>query len=470
MAFATANGIPFTMNQDFPTRPTRALTMIGLMALLALVSCTPTPEANVIGYWLASRSDRLTAEYQGPRGTLTGTIYTATAQPLPGATVLVAERSGVVHSAKTDATGHYQIAGIPPGRYVPAAVAPAYEEGQLASALGNPQLVQIEPEQVTVAPAIALQPYQPPPLPTDLATAVGLTLTGSAVVTAPFPAGSIATVQAYQFTYAGVTVDTLRLYEPLHDPLRTVGEATAGADQTADPLPLLLMIYPTATDAWQSVSVAYAAQGYALLAISPMAARALDIDAHAADARVALTLAQQGALSERIRPGPAVALGGSFSSAILHRFLRDNSAHEVLANDSSDKNVAGWVTVGGIADAFAGTNAFYKGEITIPPEYTYLIPALGAPNLYPLQFLRYSPVYTAAQLPPTLIIHTDADTIIPIEQAYALEEALRAADVPTQVFYYTDVSHYLQIDDQMTDAGRTMFYRVLEFADSILKR
>jgi hypothetical protein len=32
------------------------------------------------------------------------------------------------------------------------------------------------------------------------------------------------------------------------------------------------------------------------------------------------------------------------------------------------------------------------------------------------------------------------------------------------VFYYQDVSHYLQIDDQMTDAGREMFYRVVDFA------
>jgi acetyl esterase/lipase len=184
-----------------------------------------------------------------------------------------------------------------------------------------------------------------------------------------------------------------------------------------------------------------------------VADRALNIDAHAQDARVALALAQQGYLDERLRDRAAVALGGSFSSAILHRLLRDTAG-----------SVVAWVTVGGIANAFSGTADFYAGQIQIPPEYTYLIPALGPPNLYPLAFLRYSPVYTAAQLPPTLLIHTDADRIIPISQAYELEAALQRAGVPVTVFYYQDVSHYLQIDDQMTDAGREMFYRVVDFA------
>ena len=189
------------------------------------------------------------------------------------------------------------------------------------------------------------------------------------------------------------------------------------------------------------------------MAVSPVAERALNIDAHAQDARVALALAQQGYLDERLRDRPAVALGGSFSSAILHRLLRDTAG-----------SVVAWVTVGGIANAFSGAADFYAGQIQIPPEYTYLIPALGPPNLYPLAFLRYSPVYTAAQLPPTLLIHTDADRIIPISQAYELEAALQRAGVPVTVFYYQDVSHYLQIDDQMTDAGREMFYRVVDFA------
>jgi len=295
-------------------------------------------------------------------------------------------------------------------------------------------------EQVTEAPPFHLVLHIAPPLPEPLAATTDFALTSTTVVTAAFPANSLAQVQAFQFTYAGALISTLRLYLPLSTEL------------TPD-LPMLFMVYPTQVDAWQSVSAAYAAQGFAIVAISPVADRALAIDAHALDARIGLALAQQGYLDARLRGRRAVALGGSFSSAILHRLLRD-----------LDQEVVAWVTVGGIANAFSGAAGFYTGQIEMPEPYTYLIPALGPPNLYPLAFLRYTPVYTAAQLPPTLIIHTDADRIIPISQAYDLEAALQAAGVPVTVFYYQDVSHYLQIDDQMTDVGREMFYRVVDFA------
>lgn len=404
-----------------------------------LMACAPTPEGNVIGYLLAKRVGRFDAPPPIARGSVQGTVLHNDA-PLAGATVVLAERTGRPHSAQTDAQGRYRIDGAPPGQYALAAIAPHFEESRLQDKLGLPLLVTIRADAVTEAPPITLQRHVPIPLPEPLAAATHFTLTQTAVVTAAFPAGSRAQVQAFQFTYAGAVVPTLRLYVPTTTPLNPAW-------------PMLFMVYPTAVDAWQSVSTAYAGLGFAVVAVSPVADRALNIDAHAQDARVALALAQQGYLDERLRDRPAVALGGSFSSAILHRFLRD-----------TDAAVAAWVTVGGIANAFAGTADFYAGQIQIPPEYTYLIPALGPPNLYPLAFLRYSPVYTAAQLPPTLLIHTDADHIIPISQAYELEAALRTAGVPVTVFYYQDVSHYLQIDDQMTDAGREMFYRVVEFA------
>ncbi|MEZ4737634.1 MAG: carboxypeptidase regulatory-like domain-containing protein [Caldilineaceae bacterium] len=407
--------------------------------LFVLAACAPTPQGNVIGYLIAERLGRFEAPPASAQGSVEGNVYDA-GEPIAGATVVVAERDGRPHRAQTDAQGHYQIAGIPPGQYAVAAVAPHFEESKLHDALGLPLLVTIRPDAVTVAPPLALQRHAPTPLPEPLAAATQLTLTHTAIVTAPFPAGSTAQMQAFQFANAGVVIPTLRLYLPTSTALQP-------------DLPLLFLVYPTLVDAWQSVSVAFAAQGFAVVAVSPVAARALDIDAHALDARIALALAQQGQLDSRLRDQSAVALGGSFSSAILHRLLRD-----------LDQEVVAWVTVGGIADAFNGAADFYAGRITIPPEYTYLIPALGPPNLYPLAFLRYSPVYTAAQLPPTLIIHTDADRIIPISQAYDLEAALRAAGVPVAVFYYADVSHYLQIDDQMTDAGREMFYRVVDFA------
>jgi len=444
------------------------LVLVTVLCVVILAGCAPTPEANVIGYLISDWTGRLRAEYEGPRGRISGVVL-ADGRPLAGATVLVAERNAQTHTAQSGADGTYTIQGVPPGRYVPAAVAPGFREAQLQQPLGTPQVISVHEGEETVVPPLQLSPYVPPPLPKPLAPVVDLTVTTRFVATTTFPVAAEARVTAYRFTYAGAQVDTLRLYLPA-----TLADAPAatGADATTD-FPMLYMVYPTAVDLWQSISVAYAVQGYAVLAISPVAARGLDIDGHAADARVGLALAQEGALSEQIRRGPTVALGGSFSSAVLHRLLRGNQPGvEPAAGEevALSHTIIGWVTVGGITDAFQGTTAFYRGELMIPPEYQYLIPALGAPNLYPLAFLRYSPVYTAAQLPPTLIIHTDADQIIPITQAYALEAALRQANVPVDVFYYEDVSHYLQIDDQMTDAGREMFYIVLDFADRMLKR
>lgn len=413
--------------------------------LFGLAACTPTPTGNVLGYLLAEQTGSLTpSQPQLADGGLTG-VVTAEGLPLAGAAVIVAERTGRPHVAYTDAQGRYHISAIPPGQYVPAAVAPGYDEAVLTDAFHIPYLVTIQSGAMITAPTFTLLRHLPAPLPQPFPEAAHLRLTATAIVTAAFPAGSQAQLQAFQFDHAGITVDTLRLYLPLHLP-------------PEQQLPLLFMVYPTQVDLWQSVSVAYAAQGYALVAISPMAVHQTDVRAHAADAWLAFELAHHGALSPQIDGRRAMALGGSFSSAILHRLLRDTHGE-----------VAGWVTVGGISDAFQGTADFYAGQLEIPPQYRLLIPALGPPNLYPLEFLRYSPVYTAAQLPPTLIIHTNADHVIPIDQAYRLEAALRAASVAVDVFYYQDVSHYLQIDDQMTDQGRAMFYQILTFAKQRLK-
>jgi dipeptidyl aminopeptidase/acylaminoacyl peptidase len=304
--------------------------------------------------------------------------------------------------------------------------------------------VTIVSGQATNAPDIQLQPHVAEVLPHPLASAIELELTDAYTATTNFPPDAAASVHAYQFEFNGEPVDTLRLYLPL--------DLASGEE-----LPLLFMIYPTHTDGWQSVSVAFAASGYAMVAISPIAQRVMDIDAHAQDARVAFTLARTGALSPHIAPGKAVALGGSFSSAILHRFLRDESDH-----------VAAWITVGGISNAFSGTADYYAGNIEMPPQYELAIPALGPPNIYPLPFLRYSPVYTAHDLPPTMVIHTSVDRITPIDQAYQLEEALRSAGIPVDVFYYEDVSHYLQIGEDITEAGVEMFYRILDYVEQNL--
>ena len=408
-----------------------------LLAALLLAGCQADAPANVLGY-LAARQFGLLRTPPGEPGAIAGRVVQGTT-PVAGATVLVAGRTGAVHTAQTDAAGAYQITGAPPGVYVVAAVAPGLAEGEATTPAGAPALLTLAPGAIITAGDLALQPLTPPPLPADLAAAVNLRQTASYTVTAPFPAGATAQARAYAFDYAGVTVDSLRLYLPL--------DATP-----ASRYPLVLFVAPTAIDDWQNVSAAFAASGYAVVGLAPEPERGIDADAQAGDALVALRLAQSGALGPEIGDNRPVAMGGSYSSAILARLLR-------LEGDS----LAGWITVGGLADAFAGAQAYYAGEIEMPPQYNLLVPALGPPNRNPLALLRYSPVFVAGELPATLIIHTAADRVLPIDQAYALEAAVRAAGVPVETYYYEDVSHYLGIGENLTDSGREMFYRILEF-------
>ena len=411
-----------------------------LLTVAVLVSaCTPSAESNVLTYLIAERLGTLSPEPDlRPPGTLTGSVFHQ-GEPVEGVAVVIAERYGTPHAAYTDSDGRYRIAGIPPGQYVPAAVAPGYEEVVPRDRAGIPRLVTIESDHVAEAPPIELVRHQAEPLPSPLAETVNLAATRAYTAAAPFPSGTVAQVRGYAFERDGVVNDSLRLYLP-------------SDAQPHDQFPMLFLVYPGSTDDWEPVSVAFAAPGYAVVAISPSPEWGLDIDAHALDARIAFSLARSGALGSHFTDSKAVALGGSFSSPILHRFLRDEA-----------DNVAAWITLGGISDAYAGAADFYRGKIEVPPRYDLAIPALGLPNLYPLPFLRYSPVYSAAELPPTMVIHTASDRITSIDQAYRLESALREKGVPVEAFYYDDVSHYLQIGEQMTEAGEGMYYRILDF-------
>ena len=414
-----------------------------LLLGVLLAGCQPAPAANVLGYLVAERlGTQPPRPSTAPPGALAGHVEDTAGRPIAGATVIVAEADGTPHTAITAADGSYRVDGVPPGQYVPAAVAPGYSEAAMTGLFGIPKLMTIRSDMTTAAPPLALPVYAPAPLPDNLAAAVSLRQTATYTASASFPENATADVASFAFDYAGATVDTLRLYLPPNRP----------PDAR---YPLLLLVYPSPVDDWQEVSVAFAAQDFAVVAISPTAARGTDAEAHAQDARVALALARAGALGDAIGDNRPVALGGSFSSAVLARLLR-----------AAGDDLAGWVTLGGLANAFTGAADFYAGKLTIPPPYELLVPALGPPNLYPLAFLAYSPAYYASELPPTMIIHTAADQILPINQATELAAAVQAAGVPLETYYYEDVSHYLGIGENLTDAGREMFYKIVEFVQS----
>ena len=416
-----------------------ALRLVLLLLIAALLAaCEPSPTMHVIGYLIEQRlGGPVEPAPSVSRGSLSGQVLFA-GEPVAGASVLVASRTGTPYAARTDGSGHYRIDNIPPGQYVPASVAPTFAETALSGALGLPYPVTVRAGETTQAPALTLRRHRPRPLPAPLPEAAELWVGEPVTKTAPFPAGAVAWERSFAFTRQGVRNISLRLYRPFPD--------------SGEKLPLVFGLYPGWIDDWASVNVALADAGYTVLALSPSGVWGLDVAAHAEDARLALALARGGHLGVDLADAPAVALGGSFSSAIVTRLLRDER-----------DQFAAWLTLGGISNAFTGSADFYARRLTLPERFRYVIPALGPANIYPLPFLYYSPVYTASQLPPTMIIHTDVDRIIPISQAYELEEALRAAGIHVEVLYYEDVSHYLQIGDDLTESGKEMFWQVLNF-------
>ena len=412
-----------------------------LLSVALVAACEPSPTLNVLGYMLEQRlGGPIEPDPSVARGSLAGHVLYA-GEPVEGAAVIVATRTGTPFAARTDESGRYRIDNIPLGRYVPAAVAPDFEETALSGAWDIPYPVTVRAGETTQAPALILRRHRPLPLPAPLPEAVDLWSGEPVTKTAPFPAGAVAWERAYAFTREGARIISLRLYQPLTN--------------SGEKLPLLFGLYPGWVDDWAPVNVALADAGYSVLALSPSGVWGVDVAAHAEDARLALALARGGHLGVDLADVPAVALGGSFSSAIVNRLLRDEREQFVA-----------WLTLGGISNAFTGSADFYAKRLTLPERFRYVIPALGPANLYPLPFLYFSPVYTAASLPPTMIIHTDVDRIIPISQAYELEKELRDAGVYVEVLYYEDVSHYLQIGDDMTESSEEMFWQVLKFLEA----
>ena len=416
------------------------LTLLLLGAAL-LAACEPVPTMHVIGYMIEQRlGGPVEPDPSLARGSLSGQVLYA-GGPVEGAAVIVATRTGTPYTARTDSAGHYRIDNIPPGQYVPAAVAPDFAETALSGSFGLPYPITVRAGETAQAPVLTLRRHRPRPLPAPLPEAADLWVGEPVTKTAPFPAGAAAWERAFAFTREGVRIISLRLYRPFPD--------------SGEKLPLLFGLYPGWVDDWAPVNVALADAGYTVLALSPSGAWGLDVAAHAEDARLALALARGGHLGVDLADAPAVALGGSFSSAMVNRLLRDER-----------DQFAAWLTLGGISNAFSGSADFYAHRLTFPERFRYVIPALGPANIYPLPFLYFSPVYTASHLPPTMIIHTDVDRIIPISQAYELEEALRAAGIYVEVLYYDDVSHYLRIGENMTESGQEMFWQVLKFLEA----
>ncbi len=62
------------------------------------------------------------------------------------------------------------------------------------------------------------------------------------------------------------------------------------------------------------------------------------------------------------------------------------------------------------------------------------------------------------QLPPTLILHGDADTVVPVAEAYSLQKALEERNVPYEIEIYPNEGHHFTPETRARADARTQAF------------
>jgi hypothetical protein len=386
--------------------------------------------------------------------TLSGVVRDEAGQPVPDAVVLVSTVRGEAVHVRSNADGRYHLDGITPGRVIPMAGAWGYNAV-------NGSAMRLSPGQQLAGVDFTLPARRPRPVaPVDLA--IGQPVQEGS----QFPEPMTATRIPFSFTLDGVRIDNGQIYLPASveadgsDPSQHVpGVPESSLDSPSlppPPHPTLVIIYPSHPLNWNAASVALTRDGNPVLALGPHSSGGLDIDQHARNYRAALQIWQSGQLTPLGQPGDAwAAMSGSFSSLIMFRALQDLPAMPPAIVD-----------VGGISDAFLGVQALYDTDLAIPAPYDSAVAALGRPDRDPAFFYGFSPVFYADKLPPTFVIHTTNDEVIPANQAEALAAALQRAGIPHELLLYEDTTHYLDAYNP-TPATHRVYERVLAYVRTL---
>jgi len=364
------------------------------------------------------------------RSSLNGWVEAADGRPVADALVLVSTATGNVFTAEADQDGWYAIQDIPTGAYRPVSTAWDYDLPAHSKNANSGPVLNLGQKPQQFDPILVLR-TSPPLSPQPETLEIGQPMR----VTTDFPSEAIAIRRAITFTHESATIDGDLLYEP------------ASGD---GPWPLLIMVYPSPAIRWEKATIQFAAAGYIVLAISPDEERGLDLEAHARDLRMALHYAQHGLLSAHIAGPKFVMLTGSFGSLFGYRALPDL------------QNLQAIVNIGGVSDGFLGVQSLYSESLAIPPPYDLAVASMGRPDRDPGFFLAYSPAFFAENHPPTLLIHTYEDEVIPYNQSQRLADALSEAGVPNELHLYHSETHYLD-PRTPSDEAYIVFELVLDF-------
>ena len=219
-------------------------------------------------------------------------------------------------------SGHYRIDNIPPGQYVPAVRSSRTLRRQPSAAhLIFPIPITVQRRRNYASyPRLSLRRHRPLPLPAPLPEAVDLWARRAGHERQlPFPSGASGLgTSICLHPRKGLRIISLRLYRPFPD--------------SGEKLPLLFGLFPGWVDDWAPVNVALADAGYTVL--GAVTVRRLGIGrcrpCRGRPRRFG-TLARGGHLGVDLADVPAVALGGSFSSAMVNRLYCETSGDQFVS-------------------------------------------------------------------------------------------------------------------------------------------
>ncbi len=370
-------------------------------------------------------------------GSLRGTVHDDGGRPVPGATVLVAMPDGSVTEARTLADGTWTLTGVPVGRHPVWIGAPGFAPvtmiNRADAGLTGRVRAWFEPGiDVTSGMAdagtsvdVVLTPEPPPiPVPDTPETVMDATeITRSCERPVP------STARRSDVTIPRMGVPSGEIFRYRAD----VNTDTSHPDGRRP----LLVVYPGPASQWECASLPLAWAGFEVIAYGPPYTFAIEREIRI----LRLLLASIGmsdpagrsAGSRSVRSRPAI-LAGSYSAIHALRVVQDTHPGTIGAV----------VLMGPPVDLLDLRHRLETGDYRPPFGLDRALIALGMPDREVARHARYSArLHVTALHPPSLVIHSRSDDVVPVAQGEAYLSTLRDAGVAAEGMILDGGGHYL---------------------------
>jgi dienelactone hydrolase len=387
-------------------------------------------------WWYVFGEDRF-PEQRGLRvagGTISGQVTDEQGKAVAGANVVVSDPSGLTFSAVSGADGRYTMPGVKTGHYLPMAARAGYLDAVAtgSSFIRRWRMAATVREGATTSNIDFVMKARP-----DYKIVPGNTLKFEEF-SEEFrdnPVPSPALRRWFSFENKGLSKRGL-VYEPM-------------PDRGPGPFPILLIVYPGPANGWEGVSIPLAAQGFVVIAyqpelFGPTPERGLNLRGDVDDMLQLYNYAKSGQFSQRGDPQRVVITGGSVSTVYTYLMLR-----EIERSSPADKAaLRGAIKYGGLADMYRYRYDWDRGALYIDPgiqDLEDMLVAFGRPDTRPEIYMLFSPLFHLEEgsLPPTLVVHTSKDTIVPVFQTELLAKKMVELKVEHKLLIYPDIEHYL---------------------------